>query len=54
MITERQKTVQTRVPSSLATEIEKAAASELMSVSTFVRLVLLRAIKAQNQNRIAA
>ncbi len=39
------KTVACRVPATLATEIEKAAAQELMSVSTYVRRLLLLAIR---------
>jgi hypothetical protein len=53
MHTEPLKIVSTRVPSSLALEIEKAAAQELLTVSSFVRRLLLLAIKA-GQNRAAA
>jgi len=50
---ESTKTVATKVPPALALEIEKAAAQELLSVSSYVRRVLLQAVKAQ-MDRAAA
>ena len=49
-----QKTVATRVPADLAAQIEQAAAKELMSVSTFVRRLILLAIRAEQDRRAAA
>ena len=40
----RQKTIITRIPSELASEVEQAAAKELLSVASYVRRVLLYAV----------
>jgi hypothetical protein len=50
---EQQKTIVTRVPPTLATEVEKAAAKELLSVSSFVRRLLLIAVSAEGHKRAA-
>jgi hypothetical protein len=50
----RQKTLITRVPPSLAEEIEKRAQRELMPVAAYVRRLLLKATSNEAGPRAAA
>ena len=47
MNSDRQKTVTTSLPLKLASEVERAAARELLSVASFVRRALLAAVQGQ-------
>ena len=46
---ERQKIIATRVSTTLAVEIEKKAAEELLTVSCYVRRLLAAAIREQQR-----
>ena len=46
---ERQRTITTRVSTTLATEVEKKAAQEMLTVACFVRRLLAAAIREQQR-----
>ena len=49
---DRQKIIATRVSATLATEVEKAAAEEMLSVACYVRRLLAAVVRGQQ--RVAA